>query len=112
MLPWSMQVAEGCSPAVVVALTRRRGEGVFISVTSRHHFSWFAGLESAHCALLIDTYLAEPQFFYVTEVLGPACIELLQDEVQSLALMGESKSKLCYDHATLISAMSAEQLAF
>lgn len=46
------------------------------------------GLEKASCAL-VEVCLANPQYFYVTEVLGPACVAIAEAEANVLALTRE-----------------------
>ena len=47
-----------------------------------------AGLEKASCAL-VDECLANPQYFYVTEVLGPACVKMAEAQANPATLAGE-----------------------
>lgn len=48
----------------------------------------FAALEAAACGL-VEVCLANPQHFYVTEVLGPACIAIAEAEPPVRALTRE-----------------------
>ena len=47
---------------------------------------WFIGLEEAICAL-VDVYLASPRQFYVTDVLGHACIKITEAQDKRLPLI-------------------------
>lgn len=64
------------------------------------HYGYFytavcclVGLEKASCRL-VEVCLANPQYFYVTEVLGPACIAIAEAEANAVALTREYKSLL------------------
>ena len=58
------------------------------TVLSRSAWCCLTGLEKASCAL-VEMCLANPQYFYVTEVLGPACIAIAEAKDNALALTCE-----------------------
>lgn len=56
--------------------------------TSAHFPCCSAALEAASCRL-VEVCLANPQHFYVTEVLGPACMGMAKAEPSVYALTRE-----------------------
>ena len=64
-------------------------EGMIARCKVLHGFHCcLVGLEKASCRL-VEVCLANPQYFYVTEVLGPACIAIAEAEANALALTRE-----------------------
>lgn len=64
-----------------------------------HHsnLTCFADVEAAS-DILVNAYLQHPQYFYATEVLGPACLQVTEGQDFLGSLTGMHSSRRCLWH--------------
>lgn len=64
---------------------------------NRSNLACFADVEEGS-DILVDAYLQNPQFFYATEVLGPACLQVTEGQDFLGSLTGMHSSLRCLWH--------------